>query len=99
GWGGGGEMVKGGQGGGDRERMEIRGRNRARQTKIFRRCRHGRKNQQRIEPQRTQRAIAQLAVKLALIPVRNRQNVGEENEIEAAVFKDAADIAVILERQ
>ena len=53
----------------------------------------------RIEPQRAERAIAQLAVELALIPVRNRQNVGEENQIEAAVFEDAADIAVIFQRQ
>jgi hypothetical protein len=69
------------------------------EAEILGRCRHRRENEQRIEPQRTERAIAQLAVELALIPVRNRQNVGEENEIEAAVFEDAADIAVVFQRQ
>ena len=92
-------MVERRHGAGDGEGMKIGGRYRAREAKIFGRCRHRRENEQGIEPQRAERAITQLAVELALIAVRNRQNVGEENEIEAAVFEDAADIAVVFQRQ
>ena len=93
------QMVERRHGAGDGEGMEIGGRYRAREAKIFGRSGHGRENEQRIEPQRTERAIAQLAVELALIPVRNCQNVGKENEIEAAVFEDAAHVAVVFQRQ
>src|SRR6516165_7849154 len=93
------QMIERRHGAGDREGMEIRRRYRARQAEIFCRRRHRRKHYHGIEPQRAESAVAQLAVELVFVSVRNRQNVCEENEVEAAVFEDAADIAVIIQRQ